>query len=182
MNAAAGVVQAAQEQGRQTAAGIALALDAAGLLMSPETAAELVRLREERHSTNESLSAAAERLRADRDRIDELEAGRPALLDDFIARCEVALGGCCSECDAAIAIVKGRKQAALDGAPVPERQAQGIADGITRRFAPTQALREDVTPMQALLAGQRAAVEDTHESPLHHRYRVGRDLPPLDGA
>jgi hypothetical protein len=40
---------------------------------------------------------------------------------------------------------------------------------------------EDVTPqvtkLRSLLAGQRAAAEDPHDSPLHHAYRVGRDLP-----
>jgi hypothetical protein len=45
---------------------------------------------------------------------------------------------------------------------------------------------EDVTPqvqkLRGLLAGQRAALEDPHDSELHHSYRVGRDLPPLDGA
>lgn len=63
------------------------------------------------------------------------------------------------------------------------------ADGITRRIAPTQALRadaEDVSPqvakLRGLLAGQRAAVEDPHDGPLAHRYLVPRDLPPLDGA
>ncbi|MFD4572054.1 hypothetical protein ACFWNK_02015 [Streptomyces sp. NPDC058417] len=40
VNSAAGVINAAMAQGR-TAAGIALALESAGLLMSPETAAEL---------------------------------------------------------------------------------------------------------------------------------------------
>ena len=39
------------------------------------------------------------------------------------------------------------------------------ADGITRRIAPTQALRED-----------------PHDSPLHHGYRLGRDLPQPDAA
>lgn len=42
INSAAGVVLAAMKQ-RQTAAGIAAALDAAGLLMSPETAAEIAK-------------------------------------------------------------------------------------------------------------------------------------------
>ena len=37
---------------------------------------------------------------------------------------------------------------------------ENAADGITRRIAPTQALRED-----------------PHDSPLHHSYRPGRDLP-----
>lgn len=47
INAASGVILAAQQQGR-IAAGIALALDAAGLLNSPEHAAEHERLRTER--------------------------------------------------------------------------------------------------------------------------------------
>ncbi|MFJ5057754.1 hypothetical protein ACIP72_37005, partial [Streptomyces cyaneofuscatus] len=45
VSAAAGVVLAAQKQ-RQTPAGIAAALEAAGLLQSPESAAERVALRE----------------------------------------------------------------------------------------------------------------------------------------
>ncbi|WP_262058575.1 hypothetical protein [Streptomyces sp. STR69] len=44
INSAAGVINAALTQGR-TAAGIALALDSAGLLITPETAAELEQLR-----------------------------------------------------------------------------------------------------------------------------------------
>jgi hypothetical protein len=59
-------------------------------------------------------------------------------------------------------------------------------DGITRLIAPTQARRDDVTPqvqkLRDLLAGQRSALEDGHESPLHHSYRVGRDLPEPGGA
>src|SRR5690606_27897640 len=44
INAAAGVLQAAMEQGRQTPTGLAIALDSARLLNSPEHAAETVRL------------------------------------------------------------------------------------------------------------------------------------------
>lgn len=44
INSASGVILAAQQQGR-LAAGIALALDSAGLLMSPEIAVELEKLR-----------------------------------------------------------------------------------------------------------------------------------------
>ncbi|NUS78439.1 MAG: hypothetical protein HOV70_19880 [Streptomyces sp.] len=58
----------------------AFALESAQLLQSPETAAELGRLRArvaeletERHVTNEALSEAAEALRSDRDRIAKLE-------------------------------------------------------------------------------------------------------------
>lgn len=45
VNAAAGVICASQKQGRTLAAALAAALDAAGMLMSPEMAAELERLR-----------------------------------------------------------------------------------------------------------------------------------------
>lgn len=100
VNSAAGVINAALTQNR-TAAGIALALESAQMLMTPETAAELKELRE--------------------------KGKREAVLDDFIARCEVALSGCCSECDAAIAIVKGRRQAALDNALVPELSAARLS-------------------------------------------------------
>ncbi|MFJ9420777.1 hypothetical protein [Streptomyces sp. NPDC101249] len=86
--------------------------------------AEVDRLEAERHSTNEALDNAVQELRA---------RSAEAVLDDFIARCEVALSGCCSECDAAIAIVKGRRQAALDGAPVPE--LPGLLSGDALRAA-----------------------------------------------
>jgi hypothetical protein len=156
VNAAADVIHRAQVNGTQTATGLAIALESAQLLQSPETARELERLRArvadleaERHSTNEALSDAAEQLRADRDRIAELEAARTG----------------------------------SGGHSHPEA--------------------EDVTPqvrkLRALLAGQRAAtetdpgrraawrmlaepLEDPHDSPLHHDYRVGRDLPQTGSA
>ncbi|MEV8032226.1 hypothetical protein [Streptomyces sp. NPDC086182] len=73
---------------------------------------------------------------------------------------------------------------ALDDAVRELRARQApTADGITRRIAPTQALREDaedvspqVAKLRGLFAGQRAALEDSHDSPLHHNYRVPRDL------
>ncbi|NUO42449.1 MAG: hypothetical protein HOV82_10455 [Streptomyces sp.] len=45
------------------------------------------------------------------------------------------------------------------------RSDEPETDGITLRFAPVAALRED-----------------PHESPLHHTYRLGRDLPQPDAA
>ena len=118
VNAAARVLAAAMEQGRQTPAGLAIALDSAGLLNSPEHAAEFERLR----------SALAGGRSADEDPI------RYALTDK--------------------------------------------ADAVTAD--------EDVTPqvlkLRSLLAGQRVAVEDPHDSPLHHPYRLGRDLPQAGGA
>jgi hypothetical protein len=53
-------------------------------------------------------------------------------------------------------------------------------------WVPSCTEEEDVTPqvekLRALLAGQRAALEDPHDGPLAHRYRVGRDLPETGGA
>ena len=51
VNAAAGVLLAAMEQGRQTPTGLAIALDSARLLNSPEHAAEFQRLREQAAAT-----------------------------------------------------------------------------------------------------------------------------------
>lgn len=113
INSAAGVINAALTQNR-TAAGIALALDAAGLLMTPETAAELALLRAKFAVSDHSVD------------------------EDPIA------------------------------------------------FALTEKAEDDVRPqvrrLRALLAGQRAAGEDPHDSPLHHTHRLGRDLPPSGGA
>jgi hypothetical protein len=46
LNALAGVICRAQENGKQTPMGLAIAVESAGLLLSPESAAELERLRE----------------------------------------------------------------------------------------------------------------------------------------
>ncbi|KUH38423.1 MULTISPECIES: hypothetical protein [Streptomyces] len=127
VTAAAGVVHAAM-QSRQTAAGIAAALEAACLLQSPETAAEqretaaalrdtlgalletqverdalrarVAELETERHSTNEALSDAAEALRANRDRIAELEALKPARFQDCpVCGAGYEYGQPCSQCE-----------------------------------------------------------------------------------
>lgn len=50
------------------------------------------------------------------------------------------------------------------GEVLREKSADESADKLTRLLAPTQALRED------------------DEFGLHHRYLLGRDLPPLDGV
>lgn len=50
------------------------------------------------------------------------------------------------------------------GEVLREKAAVESADRLTRLLAPTQALRED------------------DEFGLHHRYLLGRDLPPLDGV
>lgn len=130
VNAAADVIHRAQVNGTQTATGLAIALESAQLLQSPETAREL------------------ERLPA---RVAELEAAR-----------------------------NGSR---------PGGHSHPEADDVTPQ----------VQKLRALLAGQRAAqetdpgrraawrmlaepLEDPHDSPLHHDYRVGRDLPETGGA
>ncbi|MFE9936368.1 hypothetical protein [Streptomyces hirsutus] len=57
INTAAGVLLAAMQQGRQTPTGLAIALDSACLLNSPETAAELERLRERSTAALSELGA-----------------------------------------------------------------------------------------------------------------------------
>ncbi|MGW2985425.1 hypothetical protein [Streptomyces goshikiensis] len=153
VRAAEQVLHAAMQQGRVTAADLACALESAQLLQSPETAAELNRLRArvpeleaERHSTNEALSDAAEQLRADRDRIAELEAerSRPAPVITAAAGLE-------------------RLRAAL-AAPVEDpAHAEDVGAQVQR--------------LRALLRGQRTAVGDPHDSPPHPEGRLGDDLP-----
>ncbi|MEU8537559.1 hypothetical protein [Streptomyces parvulus] len=104
---AADVISRAMQQGRTLPAALAVALDSAQMLQSPETVKQLAEyerlnpqqcpagqhadwlidsqyahacpwcriaeLQAERHTTNEALSDAAEQLRANRDRIAELE-------------------------------------------------------------------------------------------------------------
>jgi hypothetical protein len=52
--------------------------------------------------------------------------------------------------------------------------------------SPTPVVEEDVTPqvrkLRNLLAGQREAVDGEHYAAVHHRYRLGRDLPPIGGV
>jgi septal ring factor EnvC (AmiA/AmiB activator) len=131
--------------------------------------ARVADLEAERHSTNEALDDAVQALRADRDRIAELErriAAEECRCPEPAPLCE----GCRCKCHAG--------------------QAQASADKLTALFAPTQVLREEpvaeavpfrVQAMRALLDGQRAAVEDPHDGPLHHSYRVPRDLPETGG-
>jgi hypothetical protein len=143
---------------------------------------EVAALREERHSTNESVDDAAKALRADRDRIDGLESTNAALRAR-LAVLEAQRAALAERLRAGQTWRRGRLAGEDLVAPSELRSIFGIplaaplngeaeADGITKRIA----------PMQALLAGQRAAVEDPHESPLHHTYRVPRDLPAPDGA
>lgn len=68
------------------------------------------------------------------------------------------------------------------------------ADKLTALLAPTQVLREEEPPLRgrALLDeltveraeqahNRRLGIEDSHDSPLHHDYRLGRELPQAGG-
>ncbi len=115
VNGAAGVINAALAQCR-TAAGIALALESAGLLMTPETAAELKQLRA---------------------RVAELEALTPAAIQT------------CRVCGAGYSYGEPCQSCQFRERMAAELKARGL--------------------------------EDPHDSPLHHDYRKGRDLPGFGG-
>lgn len=112
VNSAAGVINAALTQNR-TATGIALALDSAQMLLTPEKVAELKKLQ---------------------DRVAELEKQLAAL---------TAQGQ----------VLRGRP----------------LLDKLTVERAEATHWR-------------RLGVEDPHDSPLYHDYRVSRDLPGAAGA
>ncbi|WP_199750311.1 hypothetical protein [Streptomyces sp. NP10] len=111
MSAAAGVIAAALVGRDSSGAGIAAALEAAGLLQSPESAAELVALRK---------------------RVAELKADRADRHDDLAG----ALG-----------------------------------------HTPGTEWPDLISVAAAATASEARPVEDPHDSPLHHTYALGRDLP-----
>lgn len=150
VNSAAGVIMAALQQNR-TAAGIALSLDSAQMLMTPETAAELERLRNE---------LAVSEQRSERRRIAWRMARTRALstggaADRYAARArevQTALQDMLADLLAA----RIERDAALDRVSELEAErhttnealaditvAERSADKLTALFAPTQVLREE---------------------------------------
>ncbi|MFH9977905.1 hypothetical protein ACH4ND_01330 [Streptomyces sp. NPDC017179] len=123
VNAAAGVIAAAMQQGKTIPASLAIALDSARLLNSPETAAEFERLRGRVAKLEEllvakdrpvdedpiayALTPAAENLRAKDDVMPQVRTLRWLLAEQ-------------------------------------RQDADAEADGITRQIAPTQALRQEM--------------------------------------
>lgn len=157
------VNSAALTQNR-TAAGIALALDSARMLMTPEVAAELEQLRariaelEAAQKPSETYPPAlpwaalmdSEDLA---DFLDELAASAITHASNAVALAEV-------EATCGRWRVIAEAQHAHNTAPGPDIEA----DGIARRIVPVQALRED------------------DPCGLHHDYRLGRDLPEMGGV
>lgn len=126
INSAAGVINAALTQNR-TAAGIALALDSAGLLMTPETAAELASLRARFAASDHS---------ADEDPIafaltDKAEAAHPSYDELTDRQKTVAAPGTCG-------------RALSTGKPCPDHPRPSRED-----------VSPQVQRLRALLAGQR---------------------------
>jgi hypothetical protein len=162
VNSAAGVINAALMQDR-TAAGIALSLESARMLMSPETAAELVALRDR----VAELEAQAQKGEQPADTYPPVLPWA-ALMDredltDFLdelaasaithASSEVALAEVEETCSTWRLIAEA--QHGHNTAPGPD--------------APTQALRD-------------LRVDGEHYALVHHVYRTPRDLPEPGGA
>jgi len=154
LNSLADLICRAQEQGKRTPMGIAMAIDSAGRHMSPEVAVELEALRvrvaelqAERHTTNEALDDVVRELRvsyAERARRETRPAWRHAW--ELLARAE-----------------ESERVADALLAPKVKRRA----DGVTRAVAASEGPREPDGEFYAAV---------------HHDYRTGRDWPGLGGA
>ena len=128
------------------------------LEMIAKLRARVAELEAERHSTNESLSEAAEALRADRDRIARLERSSEGL--SFAERAQRETH-------------PGRRRAWQMLAQIDE------SERVYERLA-GRSVEESADKLTRLLAP--SSLEDPHDSPLHHTYKVPRDLPPVGGA
>lgn len=137
VNAAAGVLLAAMKRGRQIPTSLAVDLDCAGLLNSPETAAELAHLRAEMPALQDRV-AELERLLGTKARTVDEDPIRFTLTD---------------------------KAEQLPATP----RVRALRELVDRQRAQT-----DVGGVTHTRAVQ---LEDPHDSPLHHDYRLGRDLP-----
>ena len=143
--------------------------------------ARVAALLAERHSTNEALSKADEALRADRD--------GPALpwaaaMDD---------GDLSMFLNDLVSAAMGRWRSEPE---VPDRETLADIEKVCADWrTPGVGYRSDAEPEAVPAPSERpvnelttvympvaAYREDPHDSPLHHDYRVGHDLPELGGA
>ncbi|MFD6324232.1 hypothetical protein ACFWOL_15480 [Streptomyces sp. NPDC058442] len=170
INTAAGVLQAAMQQGQQTPTGLALALDAARLLNSPETAAEFEKLLRWHREDGEAITKLVARIEQRRARLVKAEAdllemrgllspnGEPRRIPaeveihERVAPAVEWLLNRVAELETRLA----------DEGPIAYTLTEQ-ADGITQLVAPVQALREDepeITRLRDQLAAlTKAAVE-----------------------
>lgn len=162
--------------------------------------AEVNRLEAERHSTNEALDDAVQELR-EREQRDTVVAEFVAQRAEYITAIRNCHPDNGHDYDRWQGHAAARRQLAeLLGLPVawPAEDPASVgksADKLAALLAPTQALQEDTEPLRgrALLDvltveraerahNRRLGIEDPHDSPLRHEYRVGRDLPETGGA
>lgn len=159
VNTAAGVILAAQKT-RETAAGIAAALESACLLQSPETADEVLALRA---------------------RVAELEAGSPW---------ERAVAGLNALVDADVAFwiePDGHISGPFSDEHIEWDQKASrwvlTHDDEDDAHPPLPAAPRDLRPgadaARRMIRDRQTTAEDPHDSPLHHTYATGRDLPSM---
>jgi len=236
INAAAGVIHAALAQGKTIPASIAYALDAAGLLNSPEHAAEVEQLRndltgaclarweeeqdsarlrlawrsareraaaygegilrtvEDRESYQGWLKEAEAEVQRLRARVAELEAeaygdAEVRLLTPIeqIRHLHACVAAQLARADTLDRLLREYQAAAGDGAtrsvdedPIAYSLTVEALHASSGAVIETPSRREQSTAkLRDLLARQQqaAAVEEPHDSPLHHDYRTPRDLP-----
>ena len=128
--------------------------DGSHTVLSAKDAAELARLRAERHETNEALDDAVRELRVQQDRIAELESRVNAVAEYATSR------------------VTG-----------PEANNEASASWVLHLLAVDSDSQNPIRPCGCPKRFDRHAwgcptvPEDRHESELHHAYELGRDLP-----
>jgi hypothetical protein len=178
INAAAGVIHACIQQGKPLPASQAYALDAAGLLNSPEIAAELVLLRARVAVLEAAAYGDAEvRLLSPVEQIRHLHAcvaaqmARAETLDRLLREYQAKTGDgstrTVDEDPIAYALTPEALHASSGAViEIPDRPRDGV-------YRQGTAHRQQ---MRDLIAGQRAALGN-HDGPPHHDYTIGRDLP-----
>lgn len=143
------------------------ALGSAGLLQSPESAAELNRWRERTEEAEIAEGQLRGQVRGLKAYIAELEAGREALA----ARLRAGQRWQQGRTPALVAqdLVSQDELRAMFGIPLaaPWDEDPCRPCGCPKRFE----RHADGCPTQA------ASAEDPHDSPLHHTYAIPRDLP-----
>lgn len=171
INAAAGVIHACMQQGKSLPQTIAYALDSAGLLNSPEIAAELEHLRK-RVAELEAAAGDGSTRTADEDPItyaltaeaEALHASSGAVIETTTEPSVDPNG--CSRCG--IPKDKHGRQWTLSAGwhPWTRPTDEQIKERMLRR--------RSVNELRELLGRQR---EDVHDSELHHTYAIPRDFP-----
>jgi hypothetical protein len=161
LNAVAKVIDASIKNGKQTPMGWAFDLYAAGLVMSPEAAAEIAETAGQAVETAEKalvqLTAAVEESARLRARVVELEAELYTEQEQHRTTLEQRN----AHAKELLALRGGR---AAPYTVTSEAHAQ-MREGLTRYFA-----------------GQEPAPEGEHYATVHHNYRKSRDLPQWGGT